>query len=648
MAVVQISRIQIRRGQKNSGTGLPQLASGEMAWAVDTQELYIGNGSVAEGSPGVGNTKVITQKDLTSENNIFGLVQYVYKTDEELTVRNNAPVTRTLQERLDDQIVATDFGTLGTYNTSLDSGPDDTDPLQFAINQLFLNASSKASGDVPSSVSARVILVLPPGTFKISKTLYIPSYTTLIGAGADKTIILYKPEETVLTGTSINTSPTLINIDATEDLVGTIVSGDGITEGTKVASVSAGISVTLDQPTTASGVGVSFTFTSSDPAIRFVNDASLADDPSPLSETMYTTQPRRVQISSLSVVVDSNKHTALQLDAVRDSLFEDLYIAGSELLGPYFDDSRGIAMAVNVNDGVVTCENNIFRNVTIEKVNYGVYTSQDILNNIFEDCTIKNANQGFALGINATGEEGDLNGPRKTQIINCEFYWIYKHAVYIPIGSGNTINNPKLTNVGSELTDDNDPSSGTSHYPQIYFGQHGNFANNITSSRVAALENTAFDIVYAPVLSGRGIFNSNTTSSIPVLGTSGDLIRLPVATTSQGVPAGTMSYTINYFFKNDEGTAYQRSGTLFIAVDIDERVIQMSDEYNYASTTAIVTSPPEAQNDIQLEFSANFIDKVGDPYVSDPQVPHAILLSFDNNIGGNLDGTFVFTFTALS
>jgi len=61
MAVVQISRIQVRRGRINSGTWLPQLASGEMAWAIDSQELYIGNGAVSEGSPAVGNTKVLTQ-----------------------------------------------------------------------------------------------------------------------------------------------------------------------------------------------------------------------------------------------------------------------------------------------------------------------------------------------------------------------------------------------------------------------------------------------------------------------------------------------------------------------------------------------------------------------------------------------------------
>ena len=63
MAVVQISRIQVRRGQKNQGSGVPQLSGGEFGWAVDSRELYIGNGSVAEGAPAVGNTKIITEHD---------------------------------------------------------------------------------------------------------------------------------------------------------------------------------------------------------------------------------------------------------------------------------------------------------------------------------------------------------------------------------------------------------------------------------------------------------------------------------------------------------------------------------------------------------------------------------------------------------
>ena len=63
MAVVQISKIQVRRGQKNSNSGVPQLSSAEFAWAVDSQELFIGNGSVLEGAPYVGNTKILTEHD---------------------------------------------------------------------------------------------------------------------------------------------------------------------------------------------------------------------------------------------------------------------------------------------------------------------------------------------------------------------------------------------------------------------------------------------------------------------------------------------------------------------------------------------------------------------------------------------------------
>ena len=100
MAVVSISRIQVRRGQKNAGSGLPQLASGEFGWAVDSQELYIGNGSVAEGAPYVGNTKLLSETD-----NLFEFANtYQYKSGTNVQTGDSAnnPVLRTLQARLDD------------------------------------------------------------------------------------------------------------------------------------------------------------------------------------------------------------------------------------------------------------------------------------------------------------------------------------------------------------------------------------------------------------------------------------------------------------------------------------------------------------------------------------------------------------------
>ena len=61
MAIVQISRIQIRRGLNQD---LPQLASAEMGWSVDTQQLYIGNGTIAEGAPKTGVTEILTTASL--------------------------------------------------------------------------------------------------------------------------------------------------------------------------------------------------------------------------------------------------------------------------------------------------------------------------------------------------------------------------------------------------------------------------------------------------------------------------------------------------------------------------------------------------------------------------------------------------------
>lgn len=184
MAVVQISRIQIRRGQANTGSGLPQLASGEMAWAVDTQELYIGNGSVAEGSPGVGNTKVLTQNDINASGNFLDLLEYSYRLDEIQTGPTaTSPVVRTIQQRLDDRVSATEFGVVG------DGIVDDTAALQRAINQLFVNPTSPSYGSSTDAVRTRITLELPPGRYKLTATLYIPSYATIAGAGVDKTFL---------------------------------------------------------------------------------------------------------------------------------------------------------------------------------------------------------------------------------------------------------------------------------------------------------------------------------------------------------------------------------------------------------------------------------------------------------------------------
>lgn len=213
MAVVQISRIQIRRGQKNAGSGLPQLASGEFGWAVDTQELFIGNGSVAEGAPAVGNTKVLTQYD-----NIFTLADsYTYREEDAFLLTGgtvDSPVRRSLQDRLDDRVSVRAFGLTGQISQIV------TTRLQAALDQLYLNDA------LAGTAQSRVTLHLEPGIYIIDGPIYIPPYATLVGAGSDKTIIR-------TTTASVNMFTT-INSDST---VGNPASNAGVTSITQAQRI---------------------------------------------------------------------------------------------------------------------------------------------------------------------------------------------------------------------------------------------------------------------------------------------------------------------------------------------------------------------------------------------------------------------------
>jgi hypothetical protein len=230
MAVYQISRIQLRRGKRNDGTDLPQLASGEMAWAIDTQELYIGNGSVAEGAPAVGNTKILTAKDLVSQGGLIGKINYVYKnTDPTIQTGLTAttPVSRTLQDRLDDRVSSFDFN-VTPLSTLTGLEVDSTITLQRAINQLFVNtpfanATYPDGSDLEDAVVRRVTLNVAPGVYNISNTINIPSYATIVGAGADKTIFKFDPKATLSNVNTTYNSPIIVTSEATVNMKGATI-----------------------------------------------------------------------------------------------------------------------------------------------------------------------------------------------------------------------------------------------------------------------------------------------------------------------------------------------------------------------------------------------------------------------------------------
>lgn len=180
MAVVEIAKIQIRRGQENQ-TGVPQLDGGEFGWAADTERLYIGL-KVEDGGARDANVRILTEND---ERNFFALgvteSTYTYKLGSYITSPDGftEEVERTVQEKLDDVVNFKDFGGVG------DGINDETALLQLAIDRLFLDTLDLESSE---GFHPGKKLYVPAGTYNITGTIYIPKHTTIIGEGIDKTI----------------------------------------------------------------------------------------------------------------------------------------------------------------------------------------------------------------------------------------------------------------------------------------------------------------------------------------------------------------------------------------------------------------------------------------------------------------------------
>jgi len=172
MAIVQISQITNRLGLN---ADLPQLAGAELGWSTDTRQLYIGNGTLSEGAPVIGNTEILTE--FSDILNIAA--SYTYKgTAAGYTVQTgptpSTPVKLSLQNWMDQFASVLDFGAVG------DGLTDDTAAINRALNQLYCQQSNP---------QIRRNLFFPAGVYAVSSPINIPPYATLYGEGSNSSII---------------------------------------------------------------------------------------------------------------------------------------------------------------------------------------------------------------------------------------------------------------------------------------------------------------------------------------------------------------------------------------------------------------------------------------------------------------------------
>jgi hypothetical protein len=595
MAVVQISKIQLRRGKKNT-QGLPQLASGEMAWAIDTQELYIGNGAVGEGAPAVGNTKVLTEND-----NILDLLeQYQYKPNDS-TIQSglgvNFPTQRTLQERLDEgKVNAASFGI--TANVP----EDQTALIQNAIYSLYL----------PTTMANQVALEFDPGTYNISGTVYLPSNTHIIGNGKNSTIFKFNKGginssttfavsgATATAGTYTNLTPetttgngdfALINIALTgvgpnytldNTTITVLESGAGYAPGdiiTIKGSQIGGTDVINDLSITLNTTIRNQVFDTST-VFEFINDTSLRNykDSNP---TSYINQPKNISLNEFKIDTNNNQVRGFNFNNVRDSRIINVSVTGTNGYDDYTsetstDDGSAIIYPILLSNSVALemsatadflCTGNHFVGFEARGFTYGVLSNTEIKNNHFDKCIFKILYMGINFG--STAAVGN-NGPIKNTIEHSLFETITRHGILISKGYGNRSHSNTFVNVGGP--------NGATAYGQIKFTTAGNSSTQDNFDRARDLARDNLSAAYVAEIEGHSLRQDTapTTTSLDPTTSPAVAIRLPLNAVS--------GFEISYVF-NSTTFGQMRKGTMYLAVDRDNSTVQLVDDYEYVGAS---------------------------------------------------------------
>lgn len=383
MAIVQISRITQRKGL---AVDLPQpLAGAELGWVTDERRLYIGNGTLAEGAPVVGNTEVLTEfSDILSY-----ATEYTYQGQSagyvvQTGLTSSTPVSQSLQSRLDSNAVITDFGASG------DGVTDVTANINNALYQLYcrqINSQTRRS------------LYFPAGTYIISDTLNIPPYCNLYGDGPESTIIYFY----VQTWTSLNAYAS-----------GVLVK-NGSNYYRSVASVPINTAITETaywEPTTL-------------PSYIFRTADSLQQTGANIGSN-GALQPGAFEISRMKFQTNMIHNGAL-VQAAQDCAFESVNISGPETTSTLTSATNDTACVRFDTTASYVCSNIEWNHCSFSGMVYGTNTDEQIEGVTFSNCSFDTLYQGVYLG-NSTPP---VVGPTGFRVVQNNFDNVYAEGISI-------------------------------------------------------------------------------------------------------------------------------------------------------------------------------------------------------------------------
>ena len=559
MAIVQISRITNRKGL---AVDLPEpLAGAELGWVVDERRLFIGNGTLEEGAPTVGNTEVLTEySDILSFAD-----QYTYKGDAagytvQTGVTSGTPVSQSLQSRLDSYAVITDFGATG------DGITDDTAAINRALYQLYC---------VQNNTQVRRSLFFPAGTYVITGTIVIPSFAKLYGEGANSSIISFDVQNW-----AANTAYAL----------GVLVY---YTAGSTYYRSTAAVPAT----------SIAITNTAYWTATTLPSYIAQTADSQGRTGNNILTAPENIEITDMCF------QTTQLIDGILIEKTKNCSFNNVNIIGPLLETDLTVSTdntkAVDwISTDSLPCTQMVFDNCRFSGFTYAMNTAQQINGAVITNGQIDHTYQGIILG-GASPNNGGATGVR---ITNNVFDTVYEEGIYIYGVSLNASGYNIFYDVGNHFNGTTSPASSVITIDA---------ANNVSTGDMFQRA-TAYSGTYPRIK----IYNSVTgviPASIGIDSAAqiqmGSFIRETgqQATITAGATNTTL-FTVNTVFVKAFKMEYTivvdtsvRTGTMVIVNDPDDSAgdtLQSVDDYVENSGTDVTLSVTDVGTTITVSYAA--------------------------------------------
>ena len=562
MAIVQISRITARKGLQ---VDLPQpLAGAELGWAVDDRRLFIGNGTLEEGAPAVGNTEILTEY-----SDILAFAdQYTYRGEAAgYTVQTGAtsgtPVSQSIQSRLDSYAVVTDFGATG------DGSTDDTAAINRALFQLYC---------VQNNTQVRRSLFFPAGTYIVTDTIVIPSFARLYGEGANSSII------------NFNVQNWAANTAYAQGVLVYYVAGSAYYRS--IAPVNASVSGTPPSETA---------YWAAESLPGYIAQTADAQGNTGVNILLA---PQNIEVTGMAFQTNQ-LNTGVLVEKAKNCSFNNVDVLGpltTADLTTSVDNTKAIDWS---STSSLPCTQIVFDNCRFSGFTYAVNTAQQINGAVISNGQFDTMYQGVVLG----GVSPVNGGATGVRVMHNVFDDIYEEGIYINGVSLNASGYNIFYDVGNHFLGTTSPAA-----PVITIDAINNVSVGDMFQRTTAYSGTyprikIYATATATIPASIGVDSAAQVQMGSFIRETGQQATITAGATNTTL--FTVSTTFIKAFKMDYTIIVEtsaRTGTMTIANDADDSAgdgLSYTDDFVENSTTGVTLNVTDVGGTVTVSYASD-------------------------------------------